>query len=133
MVRSKAGLDDADKAAEMDPRIERENEIVEERLGLGEMPDKVLDDFGFAMNRLYDPCNYDHTTIETMVESYHFRDLEKSKIFRIAKKIFGDKMDPKFKTRTRTFTLSGLKTGCPGKLILYILLNFFAQTRYLYN
>ena len=98
-------------------KFQHEQEILDRRLGLGEMSEDTLADFGFAMGRLHDPCNYDHTTIEDMLATYHFRDLGKSKLFRIAKKIFGDKMDSKFRIRNRTFNLVGLKHGTPGKFI----------------
>lgn len=99
----------------IDPKVEREKEIVSQRTGLGEMNSKLLDDFGFAINRLHDPCNYDHTTIQDMLSTYHFRDLANSKLFRIAQKIFGDKMDSKFRMRTRTFNLHGVAQGVPGE------------------
>lgn len=105
------------EAFEEDSKLDNEQYLVDSRLGLGGMPDVVLEDFGFAINRLHDPCNYDHTTIENMLARYHFRDLGKSKLFRLAKKIFGDKMEAKFRIRTRTFNLSGMDKGYPGKLI----------------
>lgn len=113
-----------------DPKLENELRVVESRTGLGEMPDNTLDDFGFAVNRLHDPCNYDHTSIDSMLATYYTRDLEKSKIFRIAKKIFGDKMDAKYRMRTRTFNLTGLKDGCPG-MLLSTLLSFVPLLRHI--
>lgn len=107
-------MSDSEEQEVVDPKYEREQELLAQRFGLGQMPDQTLEDFGFAMNRLHDPCNYDHTTLEDMLATYHFRDLSKSKLFRIAKKIFGDKMDAKFRIRTRTYNLSGLKEGKPG-------------------
>ena len=103
-----------EEEVKIDPKVEREIEMVAVRTGLGEMPEKTLEDFGFAMNRLHDPCNYDHTTIDNMLATYKFRDLGKSKLFRLAQKIFGDKMDAKFKIRQRTFNLTGIKQGSPG-------------------
>jgi len=107
----------AEKQAMILFKLNQEKMMVTARTGLGDMPDRLLDDFGFAVNRLHDPCNFDHTTLKDMLDTYHFRDLEKSKLFRIAKKIFGDKMDSKFRIRTRTFNLSGLASGQPGKVI----------------
>lgn len=105
----------------MDPKLEREMQLLQEREGVGQIPEKLLNDFGFIMNRLHDPCNYDHTTLEEMLSKYHFRDLAKSKLFRIAKKIFGDKMEPSFRIRTREFNLVGINQGKPGKLLALLL------------
>lgn len=107
-------MSDSEEQEVVDPKYEREQEMLEERFGLGQMSEQMLEDFGFAMNRLHDDCNYDHTTLEKMLATYHFRDLGKSKLFRIAKKIFGDKMEAKFRIRTRTFNLTGLKEGKAG-------------------
>lgn len=118
-MKSTAGLEDEEEI-KVDPKIERENEMVAVRTGLGEMSEKVLDDFGFSVNRLHDPCNYDHTTIDQMLSTYKFRDLGNSKLFRLAQKIFGDKMDAKFKLRKRTFNLTGIKQGSPGGLSSFL-------------
>lgn len=107
------GIEEEDDDS-MNSKIEHELEVVASRQGLGQMSEEVLDDFGFAMGRLHDPCNFDHTTIEAQLATYSFRNLENSKLFRIAKKIFGDKMDSKYRIRNRTFNVVGLKQGVPG-------------------
>ena len=115
LVRSKKlGMFEPEPDPAEDEKLKNEQILVERRRGVGEMPDDMLTDFGFAMGRLHDPCNFDHSTLEAMLATYHFRDLAKSKLFRIAKKIFGDKMDSKYRIRNRTFNVVGLKHGSPG-------------------
>lgn len=109
---------DLEMEAIKNAKLEREQKIVASRCGLGEMSDDNLSDFEFVMGRMYDPCNFDHTTLEAMLATYHARNLEKSKIFRIAKKIFGDKMESKFRVRNRVFNLTGVKEGVPGRRIM---------------
>jgi len=99
----------------MDPKKEHEEELLQQRTGLGEMPEPVINDFGFMVNRIHDPTNFDHTTLEAKLAEFSVRNLDKSKIFRIAQKIFGDKMDAKFRMRTRRFNVYGGKGGEPGR------------------
>ncbi|XP_013411229.1 uncharacterized protein LOC106174281 [Lingula anatina] len=55
------------------------------REGVGAVPS----DLGFCLNRLFDPLNYDHTTVEEFLKGYKERDLKKAKLYKIASNMFG--------------------------------------------